>query len=126
MKKLIYKGIKFDDYENEIEDYGTYFVQMCDACYQKYKGVIDGGACNGAIGTCSVFGCDNEADHYIDFLPNGVHFEEDFTFGNFIDDKEKMLDFKTLSKAEFLASYSYLTEEEYDNTAEIYERNIGR
>lgn len=49
-----------------------------------------------------------------------------FCDGNFIDDEEKMLDFKTLSKAEFLSSYSYLTEEEYDNTAEIYARNIGR
>lgn len=39
---------------------------------------------------------------------------------NFIDDKEKMNDFKNLSKNEFLKSYSYLTEEEYDNTKEIY------
>lgn len=39
---------------------------------------------------------------------------------NFIDDKEKMNDFKNLSKNEFLKSYSYLTEEEYDNTREIY------
>lgn len=39
---------------------------------------------------------------------------------NFIDDKEKMKDFKNLSKNEFLISYSYLTEEEYDNTREIY------
>ena len=36
---------------------------------------------------------------------------------NFIDDKEKMRDFKILSKEEFLASYSYLTEQEYDLTA---------
>ncbi len=39
---------------------------------------------------------------------------------NFIDDKEKMKDFKNLSKNEFLKSYSYLTEEEYDNTRAIY------
>ena len=32
------------------------------------------------------------------------------------DDKEKMKDFKLLTKAEFLSSYSYLTEEEYDLT----------
>ena len=32
------------------------------------------------------------------------------------DDKEKMRDFKLLTKAEFLSSYSYLTEEEYDLT----------
>lgn len=40
----------------------------------------------------------------------------------FVDDKEKMRDFYILSKREFLASYSYLTEEEYDATyKEIYE-----
>ncbi len=41
---------------------------------------------------------------------------------NFIDDTEKMRDFYILSKEEFLFSYSYLTEEEYDNTAEIVKR----
>ena len=38
---------------------------------------------------------------------------------NFIDDLEKMRDFMILTKEEFLESYSYLTEAEYDNTAEI-------
>jgi hypothetical protein len=35
---------------------------------------------------------------------------------NFLDDDEKMADFKILTKEEFLTSYSYLTEQEYDNT----------
>lgn len=35
----------------------------------------------------------------------------------FISDAEKMNDFNTLSKEEFLRSYSYLTEEEYNETA---------
>jgi len=35
---------------------------------------------------------------------------------DFSDDKEKMKDFYILSKVEFLKSYSYLTEREYDNT----------
>ena len=37
-------------------------------------------------------------------------------YKDFTDDKEKMKDFKLLTKAEFLSSYSYLTEEEYDLT----------
>lgn len=37
---------------------------------------------------------------------------------HFADDKEKMVDFEILSKEEFLFSYSYLTEEEYDMTVE--------
>jgi hypothetical protein len=35
---------------------------------------------------------------------------------NFSDDAEKMADFEILTREEFLTSYSYLTEEEYDNT----------
>lgn len=35
---------------------------------------------------------------------------------NFLNDKEKMSDFYKLSKEEFLNSYSYITEEEYDAT----------
>lgn len=40
--------------------------------------------------------------------------------GNFIDDAEKMHDFRIMKKDEFLQSYSYLTEDEYDNTKLIY------
>lgn len=36
---------------------------------------------------------------------------------DFLDDDEKMYDFANLTKEEFLASYSYLTEKEYDLTA---------
>ena len=46
-----------------------------------------------------------------------------FTDGNFLDDEEKMKDFYELTKEEFLASYSYLTEEEYDNTAKLVSGN---
>ena len=38
---------------------------------------------------------------------------------NFYGDLEKMRDFRTLTKDEFLQSYSYLTEKEYDNTLAI-------
>lgn len=37
--------------------------------------------------------------------------------GSFINDEEKMRDFDELSKEEFLSSYSYLTEAEYEATA---------
>lgn len=38
---------------------------------------------------------------------------------NFISDQEKMRDYWELTKEEFLFSYSYLTEEEYEETREI-------
>lgn len=40
----------------------------------------------------------------------------EFKNADFLDDEEKMRDFICLSKEEFLASYSYITENEYDNT----------
>lgn len=46
----------------------------------------------------------------------------EFTQENFIDDKAKMRDFVKLSKEEFLQSYSYLTEEEYENTRALMQK----
>lgn len=40
--------------------------------------------------------------------------------GDFIDDDEKMVDFRLMSKEAFLESYSYITEEEYENTRLLY------
>ena len=44
---------------------------------------------------------------------------------SFVDDEEKMRDFFIMTKEEFLASYSYLTEEEYDATEEEIDRIGG-
>ena len=43
----------------------------------------------------------------------------------FIDDKEKMVDFVALTKEEFLETYSYLTEEEYDETANLLKDKVN-
>lgn len=48
----------------------------------------------------------------------------DFKKGNFVNDAEKMRDFHRLTKEGFLQSYSYLTEEEYDNTSSIVNANL--
>lgn len=39
---------------------------------------------------------------------------------DFINDEEKMIDFVNLSKEDFLLSYSYLTESDYDETMRLY------
>lgn len=44
---------------------------------------------------------------------------------SFLDDTEKMMDFYMLTKNEFLKSYSYLTEEEYDATVEDVKKVKG-
>lgn len=48
---------------------------------------------------------------------------EDIKNTNFLDDEEKMKDFKAMSKEDFLKSYSYITPEEYDNTAKLLAKN---
>ena len=49
-----------------------------------------------------------------------IDFEEEKAHHNspFIDDSAKMLDFLYLSKEDFLQSYSYLTEDEYNATVD--------
>lgn len=44
---------------------------------------------------------------------------------NFIDDKEKMRDLFELSRKEFLEIYSYITDEEYDNTLDKMWEEFG-
>ncbi len=45
---------------------------------------------------------------------------------SFIDDKEKMKDFRWLTKDEFLKTYSYLTEQEYEETKKDYIKRMPR
>jgi hypothetical protein len=44
---------------------------------------------------------------------------------DFVDDTEKMRDFRELSKDEFLQSYSYFTEDEYTATLEASRGKLG-
>ena len=49
----------------------------------------------------------------------------DVSFNSFINDIDKMRDFDNMEKKDFLSFYSYLSEEEYDNTRQEL-LNIGR
>lgn len=42
--------------------------------------------------------------------------EKALVYHDFCDDEEKMVDFKEMTKSDFLSFYSYLTEEEYEMT----------
>lgn len=44
---------------------------------------------------------------------------------NFLNDIDKMYDFLALTKDEFLFSYDYLTEQEYDNTLRLFNEDRG-
>ena len=55
---------------------------------------------------------------YTSCIECGSSFDIDFNpmMNTFIADIPKMADFKILTKEEFLESYSYITEDEYDGT----------
>lgn len=71
------KQIVFDDYVDNTIEFNSYWVEMCPHCHNKYRGILgkrvdDGGT---ACGTCSVKGCENEANYYADFDKNEVKFD---------------------------------------------------
>lgn len=81
--KMIYnskrgKQIVFDDYVNNTEEYNSYWVEMCPHCHNKYRGILGSRADDrgSAQGICSVKGCENTADYYVDFDENEVSFVE--------------------------------------------------
>ena len=68
------KQIAFDDYVDNTLDYKSYWAEMCSHCHNKYRGIL-GHRCSEkgeAVGTCSVKGCEREADYYVDFSMNEV------------------------------------------------------
>ena len=77
------KQIVFDDYVDDTFEYNSYWVGMCQHCYNKYKNILDNRIDDCGSGFCSVKGCNNEADYYVDFDMNEV---------TFIDDKDLMED----------------------------------
>lgn len=57
----------------------------------------------------------------LDKVIENVRFVSDF-----YDDEDKMIDFFNLSKSEFLKSYSYLTEAEYDATMVVVNEKLNK
>lgn len=76
MKFVAHNGasIVFDDWNDEVEEYGTYWGGMCQECFNKFKNILGDRVSDGS-GCCSVKGCENEADYYVDFLKDEVAFE---------------------------------------------------
>ena len=70
-------------------------------------------------------------DQFVKYLPTGFtndnypNMQKIKSHTHFFDDKEKMKDFEKLSKKEFLQSYSYLNETEYNLTRIRYREEIG-
>ena len=58
---------------------------------------------------------DNHGKHFKNFSINEFDCDH-HDHSDFCDDKDKMIDFNELTKEDFLSSYSYITEEEYNFT----------
>jgi hypothetical protein len=81
MIKMVYKGIKFDDWVDDTEEYNSYWSEICEKCYQKHKDVFDnvfgdrmddGGS---GVACCGIDGCtSNKAYIYLDFMKDKVSF----------------------------------------------------
>lgn len=64
---LPFRNIKFDDVS---VGYDNVWTQICEGCRNKYNLSDDNEisiAYDEGNGICGVEGCENEADHYIDF-----------------------------------------------------------
>ncbi len=63
------KEIVFDDYQNDISEYGTCWTHMCKHCHNKYRSILGNRVSESASDSaiCSVKGCNNKADYYVDF-----------------------------------------------------------
>ena len=68
------KQIVFDDYVDNTVEYDSYWVGMCQHCHEKYKSILGNRVDDNGSGFCSVKGCNNEADYYVDFNMNEVEF----------------------------------------------------
>ena len=80
MKFVAHNSIEvfFDDlcYETDDIELGGYWVGICTECFKKYHGAFGRRiSSNPSEDICSVKGCDNEADYYVDFLKDEVDFE---------------------------------------------------
>lgn len=73
--------VVFDDYAEYVDDSSDerevcYWAEICKECLAKYRKVLGNGRIDegSAQGICSVKGCENEADSYVDFGSSEVFF----------------------------------------------------
>jgi hypothetical protein len=85
------KKIIFDDYVDNTVEYNSYWVGMCKHCYDKHKGILGNRVDDCGSGLCSVKGCNNEADYYVDFDMNEVEFVADDFFKDLLMEQQEQM-----------------------------------
>lgn len=80
MKRMIYvpmqkhasRPLVFDDYVDNTGEFQSYWACLCGQCREKYGTELEGRIDDCGSGTCSIEGCSNDADFYVDFGMNEV------------------------------------------------------
>lgn len=88
---MIFKRIVFDDYVDNTIEHNSYWVGMCQHCRDKYNSILGNRVDDCGSGFCSVKGCNNEADYYVDFDMNEVEFEADDFFKNLLMEQQEQM-----------------------------------
>jgi len=73
MKKLVItkdgEKVIFDEFTDERnEDYCGVWACVCKDCADKYRNVLSAHLDDCGSGCCSVDGCENDGDYYVDFF----------------------------------------------------------
>ena len=84
MQKMVYKGIRFDDWVNDREDNGEEFdyfwSEICEDCWNKYKNVFGENRMSNSgsgMACCGIEGCTREDAYiYVDFKPEEIVLED--------------------------------------------------
>lgn len=76
-KKLIFKGhngqtIILDDFVDDTKEYNLYWGGLCPSCRKRYKDILGDRIEEFGCGTCSVEGCWNAAENYVNFIKEEV------------------------------------------------------
>lgn len=75
------QSIVFDDFCDNTSEFNSYWINMCPHCFEKYKSILNGKEDSAGMGICSIKGCNNPAEYYIDFNKDEVSFTEERKYG---------------------------------------------
>ena len=81
INRITRKQVMFDDWTEEVDADGERFlwVSVCDECLKKHERVLRKACVDDDFGSgiCSVCGCENDSDHYVDFYHNNEEIKID-------------------------------------------------
>lgn len=75
-KHIVFDDWVYDSYEDQHGNPVPFaWVGMCPSCHRKYRGILGNRCDNAGSGACSVKGCEQMAEWYVDFSADEVQEE---------------------------------------------------